>query len=126
VGPGKFTMAHAIAVDPKTGDVWIGDREQYRLVIYSGDGKFLRTIQTRNLTCALYFDPQGQLWMASGQDGQILKLDRSGNVVGAIGNGSGRGGGQFIEANYMGMDAQGNLYTGDTSVGRVTEMMSPK
>jgi sugar lactone lactonase YvrE len=125
VGPGKFTMAHAIAVDPKTGDVWIGDREQYRLVIYSGDGKYLRTLQTRNLTCALYFDPHGQLWMASGQDGQLLKLDRGGKVIGAIGNGSGRGIGQFIEANYMSMDAQGNLYTGDTSVGRVTEMVVP-
>lgn len=125
-GQGKFTMAHAIAVDPRNGDVWIGDREQYRLVVYSAAGDFLRTIQLRNLSCALYFDPHGQLWMASGQDGQILKLDWSGTVLGAIGNGSGRGNGQFIESNYMSMDAQGNLYSGDTSIGRVTEMVAPK
>jgi hypothetical protein len=30
IGPGKFSMAHGIAVDPKNGDVWIGDREEYR------------------------------------------------------------------------------------------------
>jgi hypothetical protein len=47
-------------------------------------------------------------------------------VLGAIGNGPGRGEGQFVESNYMAMDAQGNLYSGDTSMGRITKMMPPK
>ena len=34
--------------------------------------------------------------------------------------------GQFIEASYMAMDSQGNLYSGDKSVGRITEMVAPK
>jgi len=76
--------------------------------------------------CAIAFDPQGNLWVASGQDGQLLKIDQNGNVLGAVGNGSGTGPGQFIETNYMAWDKQGNLYTGDTSVGRVTEMVAPK
>jgi hypothetical protein len=113
-------------VDPQNGDVWIGDREEYRIVVYDANGKFIKTIQMRNLVCALYFDPHGQLWMASGQDGQILKIDRAGNVLGAIGNGSGTEKGQFIEASYMAMDSQGNLYSGDTSVGRITELVAPK
>lgn len=126
VGQGRFSMAHGIAVDPTTGHVWIGDREEYRLVVYTADGKFVRTIQMRNLTCAIDFDPQGNPWVASGQDGQLLKIDQDGNVVGAIGNGSGTGNGQFIETNYLAWDKQGNLYTGDTSVGRVTEMVAPR
>jgi sugar lactone lactonase YvrE len=126
VGQGKFSMAHGIAVDPKNGNVWLGDREEYRLVVYTADGKFVRTIQMRNLTCAIDFDPQGNLWVASGQDGQLLKIDEDGNVLGAVGNGSGIGEGQFIETNYMAWDKQGNLYTGDTSVGRVTEMVAPR
>jgi sugar lactone lactonase YvrE len=126
VGQGKFSSAHGLAVDPTNGDVWIGDREEYRIVIYSGGGKFLRTIQMRNLVCALYFDSHGNPWMASGQDGQFLKLDRSGKVLGAIGNGMGIGPGQFIEASYWAMDKQDNLYAGDTSVGRVTKMVAPK
>src|SRR5438876_8371251 len=96
VGQGKFSSAHGLAVDPTNGDVWIGDREEYRIVVYSGDGTFLRTMQMRNLVCALYFDSHGQPWMASGQDGQFLKLDRNGQVLGAIGNGMGIGTGQFI------------------------------
>jgi DNA-binding beta-propeller fold protein YncE len=126
VGQGKFNSAHGLAVDPTTGDVWIGDREDYRIVVYSGDGKFLKTMQMRNLVCALYFDSKGQPWMASGQDGQFLKMDRSGKILGAIGNGMGIGHGQFIEASYWVMDKQDNLYAGDTSVGRVTKMVAPK
>jgi len=123
VGQGKFSSAHGLSVDPTNGDVWIGDREEYRIVVYSGDGTFLKTMQMRNLVCALYFDSHGQPWMASGQDGQFLKLDRNGKVLGAIGNGMGIGTGQFIEASYWAMDSQHNLYAGDTSVGRVTKMV---
>jgi hypothetical protein len=126
VGQGKFSMAHGIAVDPRNGDVWIGDREQYRLVVYTKDGKFRRTIQMRNLMCAIAFDPHGDLWVSSGQDGQLLKLDRSGTVLGAAGNGAGRGPGQAIETTYMAWDKHGNLYTGDTSVARVTQWSPPK
>jgi sugar lactone lactonase YvrE len=126
VGQGKFSSAHGLAVDPTNGDVWIGDREEYRIVVYSGDGKFLETLQMRNLVCALNFDSHGQPWMASGQDGQFLKLDRNGKILGAIGNGMGIGTGQFIEASYWVMDKQDNLYAGDTSVGRITKMVAPK
>jgi DNA-binding beta-propeller fold protein YncE len=125
VGQGKFSMAHGVAVDPQNGDVWIGDREQYRLVVYTKDGVFRRTIQMRNLMCAIGFDRHGNLWVSSGQDGQFLKLDRDGTVLGAVGNGAGRGPGQAVETTYMAWDKNDNLYTGDTSVARVT-MWSPK
>ncbi len=126
VGQGKFSMAHGVAVDPQNGDVWIGDREQYRLVVYTKDGVFRRTIQMRNLMCAIGFDRHGNLWVSSGQDGQLLKLDRDGTVLGAVGNGAGRGAGQAVETTYMAWDKQGNLYTGDTSVARITEWSPPK
>jgi NHL repeat len=126
VGPGKFANAHGLAVDPTNGDVWIGDREDYRIVIYSSDGKFLRTLQTVNLVCALHFDKQGNPWMASGQDGQFLKMTREGKIIGAVGNGMGVGHGQFIEASYWTFDKRNNIYAGDTSVSRVTVMMAPK
>ncbi len=127
VGQGKFTMAHGFAVDPKTGDVYIGDREEYRIVVYTGDGKFLRTMQMRNLICALYFDKDDNLWVASGWDGQHLKVNKqTGQVLGAIGNGNGTGVGQFLEASYATFDSHGNLWTGDTARGRITEMVAPK
>jgi hypothetical protein len=126
VGEGKFSMVHGLAVDPHNGDVWIGDREQYRIVVYSANGQFIKTLQMRNLVCALYFDRHGNPWTGSGQDGQFLELDRFGNVTGAIGNGMGIGPGQFIEASYFVMDEHDNLYAGDTSVGRITVMTAGK
>ena len=122
VGQGKFDSTHGFAIDPGNGDVWIGDREQYRIVIYTGDGKFKKTLSMKNLVCAINFDHQGNPWMASGQDGQFLKLDRDGHVLGAVGNGMGIGTGQFIEASYWVFDKHDNLIAGDTSVGRVTVM----
>lgn len=126
IGPGKFSMAHGVAIDPRNGDVWIGDREQYRLVVYTADGRFVKTIQMKNLMCAVAFDPKGDLWVSTGRDGQLLKLDRDGRVLAALGRGSGIGTGQFIEATYMAWDRGGNIYSGDTSVGRVTRMPVPK
>ncbi len=127
VGQGKFTMAHGFAVDPKTGDVYIGDREEYRVVVYTGDGKFLRTMQMRNLICALYFDRHDNLWVASGWDGQFLKVNKqTGQVLGAIGNGNGTGVGQFLESSYLATDSHDNIWAGDTARGRVTEMVPAK
>jgi len=122
VGQGKFNDVHGLAVDPTNGDVWIGDREQYRIVVYTADGRFKKTLLTRNLVCALNFDKSGNPWMASGQDGQFIKLNRDGKVLGAVGNGMGVGTGQFIEASYWVFDKNNNLIAGDTSVGRVTFM----
>jgi len=124
-GLGHFSMVHGLAINPDNGNVYIGDREEYRIVVYDRNGKFVKTIQLRNLVCGLFVDPHKQLWMATGQDGQIFKIDWDGNVRGAIGNGPGRGEGQFSESNYMAMDAQGNLYSGDTGNGRITEMVAP-
>ena len=125
-GQGHFSMVHGIAINPDNGNVYLADREEYRLVVYDAHGKFVKTIQMRNLTCGLFVDPHKQLWLATGQDGQIFKIDWDGRVLGAIGNGGGRGDGQFGESNYMAMDGQGNLYSGDTSVGRITKMIAPK
>lgn len=125
-GPGKFGESHGLAVDPKTGDVWVGDREQYRIVIFSSTGKFVRTLSMRNLPCGLAFDQNGDPWMSTGQDGQVVKLDRNGKVLGAVGRGMGIEPGQFAEANYFAFDKAGALYVGDTSIPRISKFSPPR
>ena len=124
-GPGKFDSAHGSAVDPQTGIVWIGDREQYRIVQYTADGKFIRTIQMKNLVCSIYFDRFGKVWSGTGLDGQLTQLDRDGNVIGAMGI-PGNGDGTWGESSYLTMDSKGNIYSGDTTRGRITKWTPSK
>ena len=35
------------------------------MVVYDARGTFIKTIQMRNLTCALFVDPHKQLWLAT-------------------------------------------------------------
>lgn len=123
-GPGKFYQVHGLAVDPANGDVYIGDREQYRLVVYTSSGHFLRTLQMRNLTCNVAFDKAGNMWVGSGGDGQLLRVDKTGKVLGAIGA-PGRGPGQHGETGYITWDSRGNVYTGDTGSDRITQWLKP-
>jgi sugar lactone lactonase YvrE len=124
-GPGKFYQVHDIAVDPRNGDVWVGDREQYRLVVFTANGQFIKTIQMRNLTCNIAFDSKGELWIGTGGDGQYLHINRDGKILGVIGNGPGRGEGQEGETGYIRWDSHGNMWTGDTTNARITEWVKP-
>ena len=125
-GPGKFNSAHGSAIDPVTGDVWVGDREDFRIAIYTANGHFLRSIQMRNLICALYFDNHpgprfGTVWLATGMDGQVVRIDREGHVL-EVAGGNHKGGaeGQFNEATNMTSDSKGNLMVADTQEPRAT------
>jgi len=130
-GPGKFNNTHGSAVDPDTGDVWVGDRQDYRIVVFNANGQFIRTIQSRNLICALYFDKHpgarhGQLWQATGQDGQIVRIDRNAKVLFvAGGTRKSLAPDHFSEATYLGADSKGNLMVGDTQNSRATELSPP-
>ena len=123
-GPGKFDSAHGSAVDPQTGIVWIGDREQYRIVQYTTDGKFLRTIQMKNLVCSIYFDRFGNVWTGTGLDGQIMKIDRDANILGVMAT-PGRGEGNMGEATYLTIDSKGIIYAADTVAPRITMWTPP-
>jgi hypothetical protein len=126
MGAGKFWQAHDLAIDPTNGDMWIGDREEYRLVVYSNTGEFKKTIQMRNLMCNVAFDKNSDLWVGTGLDGQFLKLNREGKILGALGNGPGGGEGQIGETGYIRWDSKGNLITGSTTQPRVTVWLAPK
>jgi len=54
----------------------------------------------KNLICGLFIDSKGQLWMTTGQDGMIQRLDWNGNVLGWIGV-EGFAADEFGEAHYM-------------------------
>jgi hypothetical protein len=127
MGAGHFWQAHDIAIDPTNGDLWIGDREEYRVVIYTNAGEYKKTLQMRNLVCNISFDPKtGDPWIGTGLDSQFLRLNRDGKVLGVIGNGPGTGEGQIGETGYIRWDSKGNMYAGSTTQARVVKWVAPQ
>jgi DNA-binding beta-propeller fold protein YncE len=95
-------------------EVWVGDRELKLIKVFDFNGKLLRQIQMQNLICGLYVDSKGQLWLTTGQDGMILRLDWNGKVLGRIGK-EGYGVNDFGEAHYMTITPDGTtMYVSDT------------
>src|SRR5207247_14446 len=111
-GPGQFNQPHSIAIDTK-GLVYVADRENRRVEIFDADGKYLKEWKFAGLPCGFFLNRDGQLYLTSGFAGQILKLDWSGKAIAATGQ-PGKGLGEFGEAHYMAMAANGDIYVADT------------
>jgi len=81
--PGKFDVAHGIAIDAK-GLLWVTDRENQRIQIFDQDGKYVREVKYAGLPCALDIGREN-IYMVNGFAGQLLKLDLDGKVLAAVG-----------------------------------------
>jgi hypothetical protein len=110
---GSPALIHTLAVNSK-GEVWAGDRQINTIRVFDLNGKPLREIQMKNLICGFYIDAKDQLWMTTGMDGMVFRLDWTGKILGYIGK-SGYGANEFGEAHYMTMSPDGKtMFVGDT------------
>lgn len=111
-GPGQFDIAHSIVVDDK-GLVYVADRQNRRVQIFDGDGKYIKEWKFAGLPCGLFIARDGQMYLVSGFAGQILKLDANGKAIAATGQ-PGKRLGEFGEAHYMTLGPEGEIYVADT------------
>ena len=112
-GPSQFDTPHSVVVDDD-GLVYVADRQNRRVQIFDGNGKYLEERAYKGLPCGLYIHSDGQMYMVSGFAGEILKLDDSGKALGANGQ-PGKGLGEFGEAHYMTMAPNGDIWVADTA-----------
>ena len=108
--PGKFMVAHGIAIDAK-GLVWVTDRENSRIQIFDQDGSFVREIKYAGLPCSLLIRTDG-ITMVNGFTQQILQLDLEGKVLGVYGKM-----GDFGEAHNVAVSPKGEILVGDVTKG---------
>ena len=109
--PGKFDVAHGIAIDAK-GQLWVTDRENQRIQIFDQDGKYIREVKYAGLPCSLDIGPQN-IYMVNGFAGQLLKLDLDGKVLAATGK-TGKGIGEFGEAHMIAVGPRGEIFVADS------------
>ena len=115
--PGQFVAAHAIEIDGN--DVLlVADRENMRIQRFDTSGNLLREWKFDAVVCALFLHSDGYMYITTGFDGELAKVDMDGNVLGAIGS-PGTGNGQFGEAHALTLDSEHNVYIGDVILRRI-------
>ena len=112
--PGEFQVAHSIVIDD-AGDLWVMDRENSRIQIFDQEGNYQRELTYAGLPCSIYFAGD-YIWMVNGFTGQLLQLDKSGNVLAATGS-PGDEPDQFGEAHFVAASPSGDIYVADVTRG---------
>jgi DNA-binding beta-propeller fold protein YncE len=118
--PGKFEVAHGIAVDAQ-GQLWITDRENQRIQIFKQDGSFVREIKYAGVPCAIDIGKQ-YIYMVNGFAAQLLRLDLDGKVLAAMGK-PGKGPGEFGEAHMLAVSPGGDVYVADSVNGTLQKFV---
>ena len=109
--PGKFDVAHGIAIDAK-GLLWVVDRENQRIQIFDAGGKYVRELKYAGVPCGVAIGDQF-IYMVNGFAGQVLRLDLAGKVLAATGK-TGKGVGEFGEAHFVAVSPKGEIYVADS------------
>jgi streptogramin lyase len=79
-----FPTMHSVLVTP-SGEVWVTDRQQNRILVHDRNLQPLREIQLPVRTSGLFVDARNTVWVAAGMDGLIVRLDAQGRVDGWFG-----------------------------------------
>jgi NHL repeat-containing protein len=112
-GPDNFNIVHALRV-ARDGTVYVADRENRRVQVFSPDGKFVNQVIKTDTAFArdLALSPDQQfLYVGNGQEISIVDR-KSLQIVGAVKPAGIVGGGHHIAT-----DSKGNIYIASTGMG---------
>jgi hypothetical protein len=132
MGPGEFNLPHNIVCDPD-GWVYVADRENHRIQVFDGTGKFQtawRDVVHR--PCALYRTPGPDPVFLVGELGPSMNFNRGAPNLGPrlsvlrlsgelitrleVTPAMGDGPGQFISPHGLATDSAGDIYVAEVSV----------
>jgi DNA-binding beta-propeller fold protein YncE len=121
-GPQEFGLPHAIKVS-KDGTVYVADRINNRIQLFTTQGKFLKQVRVTNegstvvpVPAGFAFSPdrkQQYLYVVDSGPMRVVAFDRQTMTqIGVIGM-RGKNPGDFDIVHHMAADSKGNLYTGE-------------
>jgi DNA-binding beta-propeller fold protein YncE len=109
--PGQFQVAHGIDIDAD-GFVWVADRENQRVQVFTQDGAFVKELAYAGLPCDLDIG-RNAIHMVNGFAGQVVELDLDGQVRAALGR-PGTGPGEFGEAHMLAVSPRDEIFVADS------------
>ncbi len=121
-GPGEFHLPHAIFLDDK-GRVYVGDRENNRVQVFDGTGKFVAQWKESGAPYGLFRTGDGRLFVADGRANWIKVLGPDGKALGRWGE-KGKGPGQFDTPHMLCVDRDGAVYVADLGNRRVQKFVA--
>ena len=129
-GPGQFRVPHGIAVD-RTGVVYVADRENSRIQLFSPQGEFLHEWPDIARPCQVAFDAAGNLFVAElgyragmwpgtsapspeATGGRISVFDPQGKLLARWGGGDNpTAAGDFFAPHDIRIDSRGDVYVAE-------------
>ena len=129
--PGQFNLPHNICCD---GDGWVyvADRENHRVQVFDGKGKYETQWNNLHRPSAMYMAPGKRCPVCYiGECGPVMSVNRrapnlgprlsivdnQGKLLARIGDiHAGNAPGQFISPHGLAVDSRGDLYVGEVSV----------
>ena len=132
--PGQFNVAHNIVTDAE-GWVYVADRENHRVQVFDGNGKYETQWVNMSRPCGLYccraHSPAEQLKFIIGELGPGMPVNRNmpnigprlsivdpkGKLIARLGGEAGPGleTGKFIAPHGLAVDSRGDIYVGEVS-----------
>lgn len=130
-GPGQFFLPHGIAVDA-AGRVFVCDRENDRIQIFSPDGEYLTEWTDTQRPTHVVFDAAGrayvsELWWHKGQTsqrhgpiqdpryGRVSVYDTDGRVLARWGGPDATAPGSFAAPHGIAVDSKGDVYVSEVT-----------
>lgn len=143
-GPGQFHLPHGIAVD-RQGTVYVADRENSRIQLFTPEGKFLSAWTDVARPCQVFVDGAGSVFVAElgfragmwpgtsapsadAAGGRVSVFDRQGQLQARWGGGLNPcAPGDFFAPHDICADAHGNVYVAEVvlSAGGNRGLVSP-
>ena len=117
----QFATVHCLMMS-RDGLLYICDRRNNRIQVFQKDGTFVQeaviaTSKGFGAVHAIAFSPEAEqrfLYVGDGANKKVWILRRETlETVGSFGRG-GRGGGEFLVVHALAVDAEGNVYVGET------------
>ena len=109
--PGQFQVAHGIDIDAD-GLLWVADRENQRVQVFTQDGAFVKELRYAGLPCDVDIGGES-IFMVNGFAGQLVELALDGGVRAALGK-PGTGPGEFGEAHMLAVSPSGEIFVADS------------